>query len=210
MALFDRQGQRIINGPTTSLSIDGVWPITAKDGSPHLLLFGNSVFDYDINLNSFDEQRPVTSIGTVQGATVGKYEGKDALFTIVSDDSYSVRIYEIKNNLAQIIKYRLYRSDSEGHIVMLADGVTDTSFIDHSWDNIVAGEYRFGISEVYANGVESEIIWSNTLVKLFDGINENSNEQEVPEQSVQKVIENGKVVIIKDGKQYNITGQQLN
>ena len=207
IALMDRQGQGIQNGTSTTLSIVGAGAISAKDGSPHLLLFSGSVFDYDINLNSINEH-PLTSIGFVHRAIIGKYNGKDALFAIVNNNAnYNnlVRIYEIKNNLAQIMKYRLYRADSEGNSVMLADEVTGTSFIDHSWDNVVAGEYRFGISEVYANGVESEIIWSNTLVKLFDGIDENDFEQDV-----QKVIEDGKVIIIKDGKRYNITGQQLN
>ena len=209
LALMDRQGQVIQYGTTTSLPIDGAGVITAKDGNPHLLLFGNSVFDYDINLNRIHEH-PLTSIGHVHGATVGKYNGKEALFTTVSDSIYnnnSVCIYEIKNNLAQIVEYRLYRSDSEGHTVMLADEVTGTSFIDHSWDNVVAGEYRFGISEVYFNGVESEIIWSEPIEKFNTGVEENENK---PDATVKKVIEDGKIIIIKDGKRYSITGQQLN
>ena len=92
---------------------------------------------------------------------------------------------------------------------MLADHVTETSFIDHSWDNAIAGEYRFGISEVYFNGVESEIIWSDPIVKTDFGIDENSN-LESQESSVQKVIEDGHIIIIKDGKRYNVSGQHLN
>ena len=210
MVLVDRQGNMIANGPTAPFTTVGAGFITAKDGSPHVLLVAGSVYDYDITNNRIND-RPIMSIGYTEGASIGKYEGKDALFvTIANESNFKVHIYEIKSNLSQIVGYRLYRDDSEGHTVMLADGVTGTSFIDHSWDNIVAGEYRFGISEVYANGIESEIIWSNTLVKLFDGINENNGEQEAPKPSIQKVIEDGKVVIIKNGKRYNVSGQRLN
>ena len=92
---------------------------------------------------------------------------------------------------------------------MLADEVTSTSYIDYTWNETQAGEYHYGISEVYHNGVESEIIWSDTIVKTDFGIDENGN-QEDSEPSVQKVIEDGKIVIIKDGKRYNVTGQHLN
>ena len=68
--------------------------------------------------------------------------------------------------------------------------------------------YRFGISEVYYNGIESEIIWSDFIEKTDYGIDENG--QETPEQAVQKVFETGKIVIIKDGKRYTVTGQRLN
>jgi hypothetical protein len=68
--------------------------------------------------------------------------------------------------------------------------------------------YRFGISMVFANGVESEIIWSEFIEKTDYGIGENG--QETPEQAVQKVFENGQIIIIKDGKRYSIMGQQLN
>ena len=92
---------------------------------------------------------------------------------------------------------------------MLADEVDGTSFLDSSWNEAHAGTYRFGISEVYANSVESEIIWSNTIVKTDFGIDENGN-QEGSEPSVQKVIEDGHIVIIKDGKRYSVSGQTLN
>ena len=105
--------------------------------------------------------------------------------------------------------YRIYRADSEGNSLMLADEVTNTSYIDHTWNEAQAGNYRFGISEVYANGVESEIIWSDTIVKTDFGIDENGN-QESQEPSVQKVIEDGHIVIIKDGKRYSVSGQILN
>ena len=93
---------------------------------------------------------------------------------------------------------------------MLADEVTNTSYIDRTWNEANAGAYRFGISEVYFNDVESEIIWSDTIVKTDHGLKENKGGTDHPEQSVQKVIEDGQIVIIKDGKRYNVSGQHLN
>jgi len=152
------------------------------------------------------------SLHSIVGACIGKYHGKDAAFFIV--DEYvaanpSVYIYEINSHLAPISHYRLYRADNEGSSVMLADEVTSTSYIDSTWNEAQAGSYRFGISEVYFNGTESEIIWSDTIVKTDFGMDENGN-QESPEPSVQKVIEDGHIVIIKDGKRYSVLGQTLN
>lgn len=202
----DRQGHLLSNGPSIPNTTKGIGFIIAKDGSPHLLLVRGEVYDYDIN-NNIIHNRPLIAISNTKDASVGKYEDKDALFVISGN---TLCIYEIKSNLSQIVKYRLYRSDSQGNTVMLAYNVTGTSFIDHSWDNVVAGEYRFGISEVYSNGIESEIIWSNILVKLFDGIEDFNSKQEPSDPSVQKVVEDGKMVIIKDGKRYSVSGQHLN
>ena len=104
--------------------------------------------------------------------------------------------------------YRLYRADSEGDTVTLVDEYTGTSFIDSTWNDANAGMYRFGISEVYYNGVESGIIWSDPIEKTDFGIDENG--QEEPIQPVRKVFENGQIIIIKDGKRYTISGQTLN
>ena len=93
---------------------------------------------------------------------------------------------------------------------MLTDEVDGTTFIDSTWNEATPGIYRFGISEVFFNGVESEIIWSDTIKKSGIGIEENDGEQEATEPSVRKVIEDGHLIIIKDGKRYNISGQQLN
>ena len=117
--------------------------------------------------------------------------------------------YEIKSLFGQIVSYRIYRADSEGNSVMLADEVVGTSFLDSSWNEAHAGTYRFGISEVFANGVESEIIWSDAIVKTDFGIDENDSEEGL-DPSVQKVIEDGHVVIIKNGKRYSVSGQLLN
>lgn len=142
---------------------------------------------------------------------MGKYEGKDAMFVVTNNyyaTNSAVHIYEINHHLPQIIGYRIHRSDNEGQTVILADEVTNTSFIDSTWNEINAGTYRFGISEVYANGIESEIIWSEPIVKNDFGTNENHDEPEDP--TVKKLLEDGHIVIIKDGKRYNVSGQQLN
>ena len=208
--LYDRQGQRIMFSPAAPEYIIGSGYFTAKDGTPHLLLSGETgVYDYDIT-NNIILDRPLMDPGWDYtygiGAHIGKYDGKDAMFIAIG---FSIRIYEIKSRLEQIKGYRIYRADSEGNSMMLADEVTSTSYIDYTWNEAQAGEYHFGISEVYHNGVESEIIWSDTIVKTDFGIDENGN-QEDPEPSVQKVIEDGQIVIIKDGKRYNVTGQHLN
>ena len=194
--------------------IKGFGGFTAKDGNPHLLMCCESViYDYDIlndKLNTNYIMRLDYS-GRALDASIGKYDGKDAVFLIVQDygtGNHWIYIYEIACHLSPILHYRLYRSDSEGNTVLLADEYTGTSFIDSTWNETYAGLYRFGISEVYYNGTESEIIWSDLIEKTDYGVDENG--QETPEQAVQKVFENGKIVIIKDGKRYTVTGQQLN
>ena len=208
-ALHNRQGQKIQTSPTLPDYIFGSGYYTAKDGSPHLLITRESgVFDYNITNNSIFD-RPLLDPGWDytygMGACTGKYDGKNAMF--IAND-HSILIYEIKSRLEQIIGYRIYRADSEGNTVMLADNFAGSSYIDETWGNALAGEYKFGISEVFANGIESEIIWSNAIMKTDFGTDENLYQPEGP--SVQKVIENGHIVIIKDGKRYTLTGQQLN
>ncbi len=208
-ALHNRQGQKIQASPTLPDYIFGSGYYTAKDGSPHLLITRESgVFDYNITNNSIFD-RPLLDPGWDytygMGACTGKYDGKDAMF--IAND-HSILIYEIKSRLEQIIGYRIYRADSEGNTVMLADDFAGSFYIDETWNDAHAGEYKFGISEVFANGIEGEIIWSNTIVKTDFGTDENLYQPEGP--TVKKVLENGHVVIIKDGKRYTLTGQQLN
>ena len=209
--LYNRQGQIIKTSPTLEDYIYGVGYYTAQDGNPHLLLTRTSgIYNYDINSNLIYE-RPLVSIDWDYtyglGAHVGKYDGKDAIFVAID---HSIRIYEIKNTNEQMehsIGYRIYRSDSEGHTVMLADGIEGASYIDNSWENAATGLYRFGISRIFENGGESEIIWSEPIEKQHIGISEHENDND---SNVQKVIENGHIIIIKDGKRYTVTGQQLN
>ena len=215
ISLVNRQGQTIYNftiPSALSYFIEGFGKYTAEDGNPHLLLFGNGIHNYDLLNSSLNDHSIAFITGREIDFCIGKYDGKDAVF-VVSENYYygtsSIDIFEIKCHLAPIKHYRLYRSDSEGNTVLLADEVTESSYIDSTWIEASAGNYRFGISEVYFNGVESEIIWSDTIVKTDFGIDENGN-QEGSELSVQKVFEDGQIVIIKDGKRYNVTGQTLN
>ena len=207
--LIDRQGQRIAAGPSLPDYINGAGYYVANDGSSHLLISRESgVYNYDI-ANNFIFDRPLMDPGWDYtygiGACTAKYDGKDAMFVAIDHD---IRIYEIKSHLEQITGYRIYRADSEGNTVMLADGISGATYLDDTWNEAIAGEYRFGISEVYTNGIESEIIWSNPIVKTDFGIDDNPDEP--IDNSVKKVLENGHIVIIKDGKRYTITGQQLN
>ena len=207
--LYNRQGQRIKSSPAEPEFLNGTGYYTAKDGSHHLLQTeASGIYDYDID-NDVSLHYPLLDPGWDYtyglGACVRRYDGKEALYIPVD---HAIRIYEIKSQLEQIVNYRIYRADSEGHAVMLADGVGSSSFTDTTWDSLSGGEYRFGISEMYANGVESEIIWSDPIVKSGHGINENNEEPNM--QPVRKVFENGQIIIIKDGKRYTVTGQQLN
>ena len=215
--LQTRQGEPIGGASIPSsmqFGLNGFGGFTAKDGNPHLLLCcGSGIYDYDIvngKLNTNSIAR-LDYTGRAVNASVGKYDGKDAVYLIAEDygtGNHWIYIYEIACHLSPILHYRLYRADSEGNMVMLANEYTGTSFIDSTWNEAYAGLYRFGISEVYYNGTESEIIWSNAIEKTDYGIDENG--QEMPEQTVQKVLENGQIVIIKDGKRYSVSGQVLN
>ena len=206
--LYDRQGQRIKACPSTHADyINGTGYVIAEDGTPHLLVsLEHGVYDYDINNNYIFSQPllPFEESNESLGTCMGKYDGKEALFVAVG---YSIYIYDVKSNLAQIVGYRLYRADSEGNTVMLANEVSGSSYIDDTWGNAVAGMYRFGISTIYSNGIESEIVWSEPIEKTNHGIGENPNDP--TEAPVQKVFENGQIVIIKDGKRYMVTGQRL-
>ncbi len=209
MLLYSRQGLAITSSPMAPDYIFGTGYYTSKDGNPHLFLSRESgVYDYDIT-NNVILDRPLLSPGWDYtygvGACTGKYDGKDAMFIAID---YSIRIYEIKSQPTQIVGYRIYRADSEGQTVMLADNVGGSSYLDTTWNDAQSGVYRFGISEKYANGNASEIIWSDTIVKTDIGFNEFTEDQ--AEQPVQKVLENGQIVIIKDGKRFTVTGQQLN
>ena len=217
LVFVNRQGEMICNVPILSTTdfIYGFGSIIAEDGNLHLLMVNNKhVSNYDVSDGSF-YNRYMASLnytGQTVGACIGKYNDKDALFVASHNyylDNSIIYIFEIDCPLARIMHYRLYRSNSEGNIVMLANEVTETSYTDLTWNNISAGEYRFGINEVYFNGVESEIIWSDPIVKTDFGMDENGN-QESQESSVQKVVEDGHIIIIKDGKRYNVSGQHLN
>ena len=206
--LYNRQCQILQNSPTSPDFIYGSGCYTAKDGSHHLLITRESgVYDYDI-ANNFIFGHPLMDPGWDYtygvGACTGKYQGKDALFVAIG---FGIRIYEIKCRTEHIISYRIYRADSHGNTVTLAEEVTESSYLDTSWNQATAGTYRFGISELYCNGTESEIIWSDYIEKTGFGIGENGSDTTIP--TAKKVFEDGQIVLIKDGKRYTVTGQEL-
>ena len=205
--LLNRQGLFIKGSPPFS---DRLWSsayYTAIDGTTHLLLLMESgIFDFDIHKNIIYDQ-PVLDIGVENyGACTGKYEGKDALFFVVGN---TLQIYEINKSFginAQIVHYRIYRTGDDGAPVMLADEITGTAYADTTWHTVPNGVYRFGISLVFADGSESEIIWSNAIEKTDYGVQEQTSD---PEKRYQKVIENGHLYILVNGKKYSITGQEV-
>ncbi len=215
--LVDRQGEYIMGGPRFQSSfIDGFGHITARDGNGHLLIVCHGIKDWNIANNTLSNIPYLDipenhELNYVEGVSIGKYAGKDAMYFVCNNlyhELHKVLIYEIKSQLEQIIGYRIYRADNEGQTIMLADTVDGSSYTDYTWNEVGAGWYRFGISAVFANGTESEIIWSDPIMKSGHGINENNEGPNM--QPVQKVFENGQIVIIKDGKRYTVTGQHLN
>lgn len=216
LTLKDRQGGTIMFGPSFGSSyteINGFGSITAKDGTSHLLIFieNGGLRDYDISNNILYTHPSLSLQGNVTGASIGKYKGKDAMFVVVGDvfhNNTAVRIYEINSHLSHVISYRLYRSDNNGNIAVLADEVAEAPYIDSTWNTINAGIYRYGISEVYANGNESDIIWSEPIEN--NGVGFEEHKEDPSGFPVKKVFENGQIVIIKEGKRYSVTGQQLN
>ena len=208
----NRQGQMISSGPLViNFDVGGIGYITALDGSQHLLIsYEGHIYDHNVTINGNTIiKRPLLNFDTAwgsslySGASVGKYDGKNALFI---NNGATVFIFEIKNTLAEIKSYRLYRAQEGGEMIIIADEFSGHSFTDTTWSCANAGVYRYGICSVFANGVESEIVWSNPIVKT----NYDIEEHETPATSnVQKVYENGQIVIIKDGKRYNIKGQEI-
>lgn len=212
---ISRQGQLVSSGPLIiGFNIPGIGYTTAADGSQHLLIaYRGQVYDHNVTINGNTIiKRPLLSYTLAWnsssnggGLSVAKYNGKEALFL---NNGATVFIYEIKNTLAEITGYRLYRAQEGGDTLLIAEGLGGVSYTDETWDDASAGVYRYGISSVFANGIESEIIWSNPIVKKTGhGIDEIANPS-IP--NVQKIFENGQIVIIKDGKRYNVVGQQMN
>ena len=206
LKLVHPSGALIQYGPLLPSEVvpNGSGFLVGQDGDTHLVIKTQEgqVYDYDIDQDLFFD-RSFMELARSFGTYIGKYQGKDAMFVCYDN---SLKIFEIRNLLWPIIQYRLYRSDDKGEITMIADEVTGTSFVDPSWGTLDTGLYRYGISSLYGNGNESEIMWSNALPKG------NYDLEEIAEplgDIVQKVFENGQIVILKDGKKYNITGQEL-
>ena len=213
--LINRECQIIKIGPSTPFSVHSAGLIDGSDHNRHLLAsnYNGWLYDYNIDRDVMDTLN-IVDIGHGSShsiISIGQYEGKDAVFVCNKyNRPPTVKIYEIGDVFTKVMYYRIYRSDSLGNIVMLADEFTKSQFVDTTWNSISPGSYRYGASSVFFEGTESDIIWSDTIVKTGHGINENESGQEDAEPSIQKVIEDGHIVIIKDGKRYNVLGQKMN
>ena len=212
LKLISLSGQTIREGPIIPSSIlnnsfsrpYGSCHLVAKDGTQHLLFSSSGkLYDFNITNNTMLDWHIADFHHGFKGACIGDYDGEESLFVVYGN---KVHIYKNNGHLSQIVGYRIYRTDNERDTIILADGVTSTSYIDTTWNDIPTGEYRFGVSSVFYNSVESEIVWSDPIMKT-DGLDENNGAQN---PSVQKVVEDGKIVIIKDGKRYSVSGQHLN
>ncbi len=62
-------------------------------------------------------------------------------------------------------KYNLYRKDLYNTTELLAENIDATSYTDNAWETFGTGAYKWGVAALYEGGVESEIVWSNTIAK---------------------------------------------
>ena len=206
LKLYSLTGSLIKDGPILPSDIipNGSGFLEDEDGIAHLIIktAEGEVYDYNITQKWFKAQS-LLSLGVSYGAYIGKYDGKDA-FYVCFDDAVKIMEIEVKNTFFPIIHYRLYRSDNQGNVTMIADEVSGTSYTDQTWGNLETGLYRFGICSVYSDGAESRIAWSNPIPKGNYDIEEN---MDTSDPAVRKIFENGQIFIVKNGKRYTVTGQ---
>ena len=206
IVLCSRSGVISDQGPTINAgSMVGSGVYVGLDGSSHLLLKDSVGLVYQVikyySSGAVDHAHPLLDCGASKGAFIGKYEGVDALYVV---DDVSVRIYRMVNVFSQCKQYRLWRSDDYLSSI-IADPITGSSYVDNTWRELGVGRYTYGLGMVFENSLES-IVWSNPLIKGNYDIIETADPGK---KTVQKVFENGQIVIIKEGKKYNVTGQQL-
>ena len=61
--------------------------------------------------------------------------------------------------------YRIYRANCDGsNATLIADNVTGNEYIDNSWTEANAGNYKYGVSTVTRGGRESQIRWNDNPV----------------------------------------------
>ena len=62
--------------------------------------------------------------------------------------------------------YRVYRADCDnGSFNLIADNVTDVSYIDNSWLQLAVGSYQYGVCAVYNDGTTSSMKISSCIEK---------------------------------------------
>lgn len=199
--LLDRSGHVVETGPRLPFTATSAGIIEGTDRYRHLLIRPSAakVYDYNIDNDMLDPYNmPILDVESGPWImTVGKYEGKDAVWACNQFD-HVIKIYEPRNVFSKVMYYRLYRADAQGNAVMIADHFTETSFLDVTAGS---GSYRYGFSAVYYDGSESNIVWSDAMNY---GIDEH---QTLQINNVQKIIENGQLYILVNGKKYSVTGQ---
>ena len=212
IVLMSSSGEILAQGPyVDSGTVAGSGLFVEDDGKQHLLLKDRQGLVFHVYEKTFqniltyqiDRTHPIMDCGESHGSWVGKYQGTDAMFVIYDD---CIKIYEIVNVFAQCKQYRLYRSDEHGNLTVIADSIAEASYIDATWKDLDSGLYRYGVCSVFTNGNESNIVWSAPIAKGNYDVEDHQNPLN---PNVHKVFENGQIVIIKDGKRYNIKGQEI-
>lgn len=62
-------------------------------------------------------------------------------------------------------KYNVYKKDLYNDtVLLLAENITETNYVDNSWKTSEAGAYQWGVAAVYDEG-QSDIVWSRTADK---------------------------------------------
>jgi hypothetical protein len=84
---------------------------------------------------------------------------------------------EVKNERAfesyKIYRFLSYQQDNPAFWQLIASSVTDTTFTDINWGAVAQGEYKFAISAVHTNNIESVPAFSNTILKTNTNADEN-------------------------------------
>jgi hypothetical protein len=76
-------------------------------------------------------------------------------------------INEAKEETSEVSNFKLYRKNNDTQEeILIADNVTDTTYVDATWGDAISGVYRYGVSVVYAESkFETPIVWSNNIDK---------------------------------------------
>ncbi len=77
-------------------------------------------------------------------------------------------------NLRAFDHYNIYRKLIEEEVWQQINTgpVTDTSYIDNEWPDLEEGFYKYAVEAEFTNGVLSDLVESNSIQKIIDGIGE--------------------------------------
>ena len=73
-----------------------------------------------------------------------------------------------KEETPEMSNFKVYRKNiyTNGEAELIADNVTDTTYVDATWGSTAQGIYKYGVSVVYADSkYETPVTWSNSLDK---------------------------------------------